>query len=295
MSPRPREVGDVFHFFAENFVQDDADDFYALLFKQSLVQANFINRFADAALRDDDDLRAENFGDLRIGKIENGTNARVAAAFAQHKIFFPRNAVKGFLDFADERLVVGRLKIFAREIRLDGDGAHVHERRVQAIHGIHQHGIFVNFLLLDLDEALADRLDVTNAGKMFLQRGDETERRSGLAIVLPRGGDENAGSGRVHLITGQLRVRARIKFLIIRGLHADDRGHAQDIVGGGTARTVSGRAVQAKQNLTIGVSATDSLHELAGDVAGIKIGKNQHVRAARRPGCHATCARRLPG
>ena len=105
-----------------------------------------------------------------------------------------RDAVKGLLDFSDERLVVGRLEIFAREIWFDGDRTHVHERAVfRMIHGIHQHGNLVNFLLLDLDEALADRLDVANTRKMFLQRGDETKRRGGLAVILARGGDENSG------------------------------------------------------------------------------------------------------
>ena len=45
------------------------------------------------------------------------------------------------------------------------------------IHGVHQHGILVNLLLLDLDEALADGLDVADARKMVLERGDEAERK----------------------------------------------------------------------------------------------------------------------
>ena len=40
----PREVGDVIHFFAEHFVQDDADDFDAFFFKQRLIKRNFVNR-----------------------------------------------------------------------------------------------------------------------------------------------------------------------------------------------------------------------------------------------------------
>jgi hypothetical protein len=35
---------------------------------------------------------------------------------------------------------------------------------------------------------------------MFLQRGDEAERRGGLAVVLARGGDEYAGRGIIHLL-----------------------------------------------------------------------------------------------
>ena len=41
-------------FFLEHLVDDDADDFDAFLFKQRLVEADFVNRFADAALRNTD-------------------------------------------------------------------------------------------------------------------------------------------------------------------------------------------------------------------------------------------------
>ena len=105
----PREVGDVIHFFAQHLVENDADDLDALLFKQRLVERDFINRFADAALRDDDDLGAENFCDLGVGQIKNRADAGVPAAFAQHKILFPGDAVEGLLDFFDQRLVVRRI------------------------------------------------------------------------------------------------------------------------------------------------------------------------------------------
>ena len=84
------------------------------------------------------------------------------------------------------------LEIFAREIRFDGNRAHVHQRAVHLIHRVHQHGVLVNFLLLDFDEALADGLDVADAREMLLQRGDQAERHGGFAVVLARGGDENA-------------------------------------------------------------------------------------------------------
>jgi hypothetical protein len=53
-------------------------------------------------------------------------------------------------------------------------------------------------LLLDFDEALADGLDVADARKMFLQGGDQAERRGGFAVVLAGGGDENARGFGVH-------------------------------------------------------------------------------------------------
>jgi hypothetical protein len=102
------EVGDVIHFFADDFVEDDADDFDAFFFKKRLVEGDVINGFADAALGNNDDFRAEQFfGDAGIGQVEHGADAGMAAAFAQHKIFFPRDAVEGSLDFFDERIVVG--------------------------------------------------------------------------------------------------------------------------------------------------------------------------------------------
>ena len=194
----PRKVGDVIHFVAKHLVEDDADDFDAFLFKQCLIQANFVNRFADAALRDDDDFCAKDFCDLRVGQIEHRADTGVAAAFAQHKILFPGDAVEGLLDFADERVVVGRLKIFAREIRLDGNRAHVHERTIHPVNRVHQHRVLVNFLLLDFDEALADGFDIADARKIFLQRGNQAERRGGFAVILARGGDENSWCGNIH-------------------------------------------------------------------------------------------------
>src|ERR1035438_1280102 len=154
------EPGDFGNFFLEHLVDDDADDFDALLFKQCLVEADFVNRFADAALGDDDDLATERFRDLGVGQIENRADARVPGTFAQHKILFPRHAVERVLDALDQRFVVRRFKVFAGKGRLDGNGAHVHQRAVQAIHRVHEHDVLVNFLLLDFNETLADGLDV---------------------------------------------------------------------------------------------------------------------------------------
>ena len=50
LRPRRAKSRDVIHFFAKHLVEDDADDFHAFLFKQRLVEADFVNRFADAAL-----------------------------------------------------------------------------------------------------------------------------------------------------------------------------------------------------------------------------------------------------
>src|SRR6185436_12631687 len=57
-------------------------------------------------------------------------------AFAQNKIFFPGHAVEGFFDAAHEGVAVGGLQVFAREIRLHGDRAHVHQRTVQLKHAV---------------------------------------------------------------------------------------------------------------------------------------------------------------
>ena len=196
------------------------------------------------------------------------------------KSFSHATRSKAFWIFLTSASLFDDLEIFPREIRLDGDRTHVHERAIHVIHRVHQHGVFVNFLLFDFDKALADGLDVADAGEMLLQRRDEAERRGGLAVVLARGGDENARRGRVHLLAGQFRIRARIKFLIIGGLHADDGGDAENIVRGRATRNVGGGAVQAEQNLAVGIGVADEPDEFAGDVAGIEVGKNQHVRAS---------------
>ena len=51
--------------------------------------ADFINRFADAALRDDDDFGAENFCDLRVGQIKHRADAGVAASLRTAQNPFP--------------------------------------------------------------------------------------------------------------------------------------------------------------------------------------------------------------
>src|SRR5450759_3759581 len=151
------------------------------------------------------------------------------------------HAVEGVLDALDQRFVVRRFKVFAGKGRLDGNGAHVHQRAVQAIHRVHEHDVLVNFLLLDFNKALADGLDVADERKMLLQRGNQAKRHGGLAFVLARGGNKNARRGGVHLLAGQMCVSARIKFLIIDRLHPNDGSNAENVVRVRTARNVRGR------------------------------------------------------
>ena len=89
--------------------------------------------------------------------------------------------------------------ILGGEVWLDGDRAHVHQRTIQLVNPVHQDGIFIDLLLFNFDEALADRFDVADPRIMLLQRGQETKRGGGLAIVLAGGSDEDARSFCVHL------------------------------------------------------------------------------------------------
>ena len=120
----------------------------------------------------------------------------MAGALAEHEVLFPGHPVEGVLNASDQHVVVGGLEVFPREIRLDGDRAHVHQRAVELIDPVHQDGVFVNFLLFNFDETLSDRFDVTDPGITTLQRGEQAERGGGLAVILARGRDEHAwGSG----------------------------------------------------------------------------------------------------
>src|ERR1019366_421012 len=138
------EPGDFRNFFLQHLVDDNADDLDAFFFKQRPIERNFVNRFADAALGDDDDLAAECLGDLRVGQIKNRADAGVTAAFAQYKIFFPGDAVESGQDAFDQRFIVRTGEVFTRESRFDGDGTHVHKRAIQPEYRVHQYGILVN-------------------------------------------------------------------------------------------------------------------------------------------------------
>ena len=143
-------------------------------------------------------LALEQLGDARIREVEDRADAGVAGAFDDDEVLFPRRAVEGILDAPDEEFVVRVLDVAAREIRLDGDRAHRLERRVDAEGLVDQHGVLVDALAFDFDEALADRLDETDAPAPLSQRGEKAERGGGLAVVLLRGGDEDARGGGVH-------------------------------------------------------------------------------------------------
>ena len=189
----PGEFGDVIQFVGGDFVEDDADDFDALAFEDRLVEINLVNRFADAALADDDDFCAEDFGHLRVGQIKNRADAGVARAFAQDKILFPGDAVKGLDDFFDQGFVVGGLQVFAGEIRLHRNGTHIHQRAIEPIDLVHQHRVLIYFLFFDFDKALADGFDVADAGIKFLQGGQQPEGGGGFPLILTGRGNENAG------------------------------------------------------------------------------------------------------
>jgi hypothetical protein len=91
----PGEFGDVIQFVGSDLVENDADDFHSLAFKNRLVEIDLVDRFADAALADDDDLGPRILATCALDKIEHRTDAGVARAFAQDKILFPRHAVEG--------------------------------------------------------------------------------------------------------------------------------------------------------------------------------------------------------
>src|SRR5581483_209112 len=63
----PRKIGDEIDLVWQHFVEDDADDFDPFALEHGLVQIHLVDRFADAALADDDDFGPENFGDGRVG------------------------------------------------------------------------------------------------------------------------------------------------------------------------------------------------------------------------------------
>ena len=82
-------------------------------------------------------------------------------AFAQNEVLFPRNAVKSTLNSGNQRFVIRGLEILAREIRLDSNGTHIHERTVKPIDAVHQQDVFIDLLLSNFNEALPHRFDVT--------------------------------------------------------------------------------------------------------------------------------------
>src|SRR5882724_2461265 len=103
----PGEVRDEIDFGAEDLVQNDADDFDAFPLKQRLVQRNFINGPADAALGDNDDFRAEDLGNLGVGQVKHRPDARMAGTFTKHKILLPGHTIKRLLYLTHQNFVIG--------------------------------------------------------------------------------------------------------------------------------------------------------------------------------------------
>ena len=189
----PGEIGDVIHLFRQHLVEDDADDLDAFLFKQRLVERDFVNRFADAALGDDDDFAPRIFATCALDK--SNTEPTPACPLPSHstKSFSQATRSKAFWIFLTSASLFDAWRYLRVKSGSTAIGLMSTSGQFIRIHRVHQHGVLVNFLLLDFDKALADGLDVADAREMLLQRGDEAERRGGLAVVLARGGDENAG------------------------------------------------------------------------------------------------------
>src|SRR5438270_379654 len=91
------KIGNIIDLGPQNLVDDHADNFDSLLFKQRLIEAHLIDRTANAPLGDDNDLRAESPGDLCVRKIKNRADAGMAGAFAQHKLLLPGYPVERVL------------------------------------------------------------------------------------------------------------------------------------------------------------------------------------------------------
>jgi hypothetical protein len=90
------------------------------------------------------------------------------------------------------------LQVLARKIRLNRNGTHINQRAIKLVNLVHQHGVFIDFLLLDFDKPLPNGLDVADARVKALQGGEQPDRRRGLALVLTGGGNINAGRDSVH-------------------------------------------------------------------------------------------------
>src|SRR5689334_11762002 len=93
-------------------------------------------------------------------------------------------------------------------------------------------------------------------------------------------GEDTQGGGLTGAIasfTGQLLARARVKLPVLNRLDADDGGDAEDVVRIGTARNIRRGAVEAEEDLAVGVGPGDVLDQFAGDVAGVEVREDQHV------------------
>ena len=122
----------------------------------------------------------------------------MARPFTEDEFLFPRHPIERLVDAFDESVEVGRLKVAAREVRLDRYGRHIDQRAVQSEDPIHEHRIFVNLLLINFHKPLAHGLDVADTSEPPLQGGKEPQGIGGLTVVLPRCGNEYARSGGIQ-------------------------------------------------------------------------------------------------
>jgi hypothetical protein len=275
----PGEVGDVLEFFGEDLVEDDPDDLDTLGLEEGAVHGDFVDGETDATAGDDDDLGSEEFGDGGVGEVEDGADAGVAGALDEDELLFPGDAVEGLVDPLDEGIEIGVLEVAPGEVWFDSDGRHVDERAVEPEDVVHEDGVLIDLLFVDFYEALSDGLDVADSAVAAFEGGEESEGGGGFAVVLPGGGDENARGDFVeeHVwvcaqgcgseFAWQVFTGTGVELLVFDGLEADDGGDAEDVVGIGTTGDIGGGAVQAEEDLAVGVGAGDVLDELGGDVA----------------------------
>jgi hypothetical protein len=89
------------------------------------------------------------------------------------------------------------LEILPGEVGLDGNRAHVDQGAVEPEYPVHQDGVFVDLLFVDLHEALSHWLDITNAPITTLEGAQQAERSGSLAVILARRRYKDARRNRV--------------------------------------------------------------------------------------------------
>src|ERR1051326_1163445 len=73
---------------------------------------------------------------------------------------------------------------------------------------IHQHRVFIDFLLFNLDETLADRLDIADARIKLLHGGQKSKRGCGFAVILTGCADKDARGYGIHLFVWSVIARS---------------------------------------------------------------------------------------
>jgi hypothetical protein len=149
-------------------------------------------------LGDEQNFAVQKFCDARVRQIKYGADARVAGALDDDEFLFPRGAVEGILDAADEKVVVRVLDVFSREIRLDRDGTHRLDGNVELERFVDEHGVLVDALAVHVHEPLPDGLDEADAPAAFSQRGEKADGRGCFTVVLLRRCDEDTRGYDVH-------------------------------------------------------------------------------------------------